>query len=591
MLGLDLKKHDESMDDTPLSTMSFQDGETPGTKESGLFETTGLSSTTLEPVLEPLSEHPYDGLEVTIESVLPSFDGKKWYQLHHIQQLCWVLFIVSLTASNNGYDGSLLNSLYTMNDFNNAIGNVSGSIMGALSNGYVFGLLLSFLASAKINDALGRKYALIIGNAVMIGGVIIQGCSGTWAKNLPEHYEKRDIMGMLTAGRIVLGIGSGIIQVAAPSLVSELAFPTHREVVTTAYNSSWYLGAIIAAWICFGVKNMNNHWNWRLPIILQCMFALAQLILVPIFVPESPRWLISKNRIDEARSILDKYHGGGYEGSDTLVDYEMTEIQLTIEQERAASANASYKDFFKTRPNMKRLWIFSWVAIFIQLSGNGLVSYYLGKVLTSIGYTSTSEQLIINAGLMIFNYGSCIIQSVGITPFLKRRQAFGLSLGGMLITYVIWTVLSAINQERHFEDKGLGKGVLAMIFIYYFFYNLGLNGIAITYVTEILPFTLRAKGYNLFTAVQYVTSIYNGFVNPIAMDAIDWKYYIVYDCILAVECCVFFFTFVETSGRTLEEVAEVFGDGIQDLNKVSGISALEDGKLKPEADVEHAEYS
>ncbi|OEJ84065.1 Lactose permease [Hanseniaspora osmophila] len=591
MLGFDLKKHDESVGDTPLSSMSIHNEETSAKKEYGLFETPGASSTSLEPAFDSLSEHPYHGLEVTIDSVLPSYGGKKWYQLHHIQQLCWVLFIVSLTASNNGYDGSLLNSLYTMPDFNNAIGNVSGSIMGALSNGYVFGLLISFLASARINDAMGRKYALIIGNAIMIGGVIIQSCSGTWAKNLPEHYEKRDIMGMLTAGRIVLGIGSGIIQVAAPSLISELSFPTHREVVTTMYNASWYLGAIVAAWVSFGTKGLKNHWNWRIPVILQCMFAVIQLILVPFFVPESPRWLISKNRMDEAKNVLDKYHGGGYEGAETLIDYEMTEIQLAIEKERAANATSSYRDFIKTKANMKRLWIFTWVGIFVQLSGNGLVSYYLGKVLTSIGYTQTSEQLIINGCLMIFNYGSCIIQSVGIVPYIKRRQVFGMSFTGMIFCYVIWTVLSAINQERHFEDKGLGKGVLAMIFLYYFFYNLGLNGMSITYVTEILPFTLRAKGFNLYLTVLNLGSIFSGFVNPVAMDAIDWKYYIVYDCILVVECCVYYFTFVETSGRTLEEVAEVFGDGIEDLSKVSGIAALEDGKLKPDYEVEHEEYA
>ncbi|OBA25984.1 hypothetical protein HANVADRAFT_3226, partial [Hanseniaspora valbyensis NRRL Y-1626] len=98
-----------------------------------------------------------------------------------------------------------------------------------------------------------------------------------------------------------------------------------------------------------------------------------------------------------------------------------------------------------------------------------------------------------------------------------------------------------------------------------------------------------AKGLSVFTLVQFIVMIYNGFVNPIAMDAIDWKYYIVYVCILAVEF-VICFSFIETSGRTLEEVAGVFGDGIEDLGAVSGIAALSDGKkFHKDAEVEFIE--
>lgn len=55
--------------------------------------------------------------------------------------------------------------------------------------------------------------------------------------------------------------------------------------------------------------------------------------------------------------------------------------------------------------------------------------------------------------------------------------------------------------------------------------------------------------------------VYNGFVNPIAMDAISWRYYIVFCCLLVVEFVVVFFTFPETFGFTLEETAQAFGDG------------------------------
>lgn len=130
----------------------------------------------------------------------------------------------------------------------------------------------------------------------------------------------------------------------------------------------------------------------------------------------------------------------------------------------------------------------------------------------------------------------------------------------MLVFYVIWTILSAINQQRNFEQKSLGNGVIAMIFFYYLAYDIGANGLPFLYITEIMPYSHRAKGMNIFTVSQNIIIIFNGFVNPIAMDAIEWKYYIVYCCILAVEVITVLFTFVETSAYTLEEVAKVFGD-------------------------------
>ena len=517
--------------------------------------------------------------EIGIKTVLPSYD-KKWYTLKHFQRLMLVIFVISLTSCNNGYDGSLLNSLYTETDFNNAIGNVSGSILGALTNGYVFGCLLSFGVSAKMNDKLGRKKCLIICNIIMIIGVIIQSCAGAWRHNgYPANYTKRDVLGMMIAARIVLGFGSGVIQLSAPALIAELAYPdpVARSIQINYYNSNWYLGAVVAAWISFGVKNVSDHWSWRIPTILQCLFAVLQLVLVPWIVPESPRWYVSQGRFEEAREVLNDLHAGHMENGQDLIEYEMTEIQMAIEQEKLA-AKTNYKDLFRTKANLKRMWIICWVAVFMQLSGNGLVSYYLSKVLASIGYTSTNEQLIINAGLMIYNLGVSVIQSFWLVPWVKKRVLLmKLSVGGMLLSYVIWTILSAKATQNDFQNKALGKAVLAFIFLYYFFYNLGLNGLPFTYATEILPYTIRAKGLSVFTLVQFIVMIYNGFVNPIAMDAIDWKYYIVYVCILAVEF-VICFSFIETSGRTLEEVADVFGDGIEDLGAVSGIAALSDGK-------------
>ena len=506
------------------------------------------------------NEQRHDNLEHYLpNSTMP------WWKTRHLLVLNWLILIVSLTSTNTGYDGSLLNAFQSMPDWMSAMGQPEGAVLGAIANGVVFGVLLSTLVASTISDRLGRRHAITIGDVIMIIGTIIQSCAGTWlhVNGNDKQETSRRTYAMFLVARIILGFGNGVATIASPPLISELSYPTHRQAVTAFFNSNWYLGAIISSWVSFGTRNVGRNWSWRIPSIIQGFFPLAQICLI-YFVPESPRFLISKGRNSEAREILLKYHGGGNEEEcGALVDFEMSEIELAIEQEKYAN-HFSYLSFFKTPGNRKRLFILCFLGVIMQLSGNGLVSYYLSIVLNSIGITSTSQQLIFNGGLMIYNYGISIIINLFAHNHTRRRTVFITSVASMLLTYVIWTILSAINQQRNFEDSSLGKGVMAMIFLYYLAYNLGLNGLPYLYLTEILPFTIRTKGINLCVLVQQIIQIYNGFVNPIAMDAIEWRYYIVYCCILAVELVVVYLTWVETSGRTLEEVVEVFGESITD---------------------------
>lgn len=302
-------------------------------------------------------------------------------------------------------------------------------------------------------------------------------------------------------------------------------------------------------------------------------------------IPESPRWYIDKGKTEKARDFFVKHHiGKSLDPRDlALVEFEMREIESALEQEKLNS-NSSYLDFVTKKSFRKRLFLVCMIGIMMQLSGNGLVSYYLVKVLISIGITEKKKQLQINGCLMIYNFVICA-SCASVVRFVKRRTMFITCFAGMMCSYIIWTVLSALNQQRNFEDKSLANGVLAMIFFFYLFYDIGLNGLPYLYLTEILPYSHRAKGINLKQAVMMTTLIYNGYVNPIAMDAIAWKYYIVFCCILFVELLIVIFTFPETSGYTLEEVAQVFGDVAPEISS-RHLSRVEERKPSSEH-VEH----
>jgi hypothetical protein len=108
-------------------------------------------------------------------------------------------------------------------------------------------------------------------------------------------------------------------------------------------------------------------------------------------VPESPRWLISQDRNEEALEILAKYHANG-NCNDPAVIFEYAEIRETIHREQIAGKTSRYVDFIKTKGNRYRLFLLVTAGFFSQWSGNGLTSYYFGEIMISIGVTDRKTQ-------------------------------------------------------------------------------------------------------------------------------------------------------------------------------------------------------
>jgi MFS family permease len=116
--------------------------------------------------------------------------------------------------------------------------------------------------------------------------------------------------GMFIGARFLVGFGLSFACIAAPVLITELAFPTHRAPLTSLYNSTWYLGSIVAAWTTYGTFRVQSNWSWRIPSAVQALPSVLQLFLI-FFIPESPRWLINKGQDERAIQILGKWHCGG----------------------------------------------------------------------------------------------------------------------------------------------------------------------------------------------------------------------------------------------------------------------------------------
>ncbi|KAL2670480.1 hypothetical protein Neosp_014268 [[Neocosmospora] mangrovei] len=161
--------------------------------------------------------------------------------------------------------------------------------------------------------------------------------------------------------------------------------------------------------------------------------------------------------------------------------------------------------------------------------------------------------------------------SSSLTPSAEYQNDNWSSVGSdMIFSFVICIILSARNQQLDYQKKGLGIRVVVMVFVFYAFYNFAMKPLPIAYLVEVLPSMLRAKGLTIFNLAQFSSSLFNGFVNPVGMEALGWRYYIVFACVLALWLAIIYFLFPETRGMSLEEVSQVF-DGKEALARTHDV--------------------
>jgi sugar porter (SP) family MFS transporter len=460
----------------------------------------------------------------------------------------WILLLV-ITSSTNGYDGSMMNGLQSLTQWKDYFHNPTKGKLGLLNAIQNIGSLAAYPISPYLSDGLGRRAAIFIGSAIMLIACVLQTASQS--------------VGMFIGARFLIGFGLTFAAGAAPLLITEISYPIYRAPLTSTYNSLWYSGAIVAAWATYGSFKIKNTWAWRLPSALQALPSIFQFCLI-WFCPESPRWLISKGRNAQALKTLAYYHADGNE-QDPLVQYEYEEIKAAIELDRQVEATVGWVTLFNTPGNRRRMRIIIALAFFSQWSANGLVSYYLNKVFDTIGITDPTIQLLINGILQIWNL-AWALGAAAVVDRVGRRPLFLISTAGMLVSFTIQTACSAVYAKN--QNDNAAHAVIAFIFIFYAFYDVAFSPLIVSYTVEILPFNIRAKGFTVFNFAISLSLIFNQYVNPIALDAIAWKYYIVYLVWLSFELVFLYFFIVETKNRTLEETAALF-DGEEAVEHIT----------------------
>jgi len=361
-------------------------------------------------------------------------------------------------------------------------------------------------------DHFGRRLPIMIGCVIMIAGAIMQGAGST----LP----------IFMAGRFLLGFGNSFAQLSSPMLLTEICHPQHRARLTTVYNCLWNVGALVVSWLAFGTDYLFNDWSWRIPALLQAFPSMVQIAFI-WWVPESPRYLIAKDRHEEALQTLAKYHANGNVQNPT-VQFEYREIKETIALEMEAKKSSSYLDFLRTKGNRYRLYVLISLGVFSQWSGNAIISNYSSILYESAGVTGSTQKLGLSAGQTTLSLVVSISMAL-LVDKLGRRPSFLAATGGMMGTLALWTLTSGLYEDHGATNAG--TAMIVFIWIFGIFYSLAWSGLLVGYAIEILPYMLRAKGLMIMNLCVQVALTLNTYANPVAFAFFDphtWKFYLIY---------------------------------------------------------------
>lgn len=386
--------------------------------------------------------------------------SKPWYKQRHLLQLNLCILSVLQLSSTNGYDGSLLNGLQALPQWQVFMNHPTGAWLGFIIAVQSIGQLTMYPICSLLVQARGRKAGIYLGYLYLAIGIAVQ----TSAQNVGSFIVARFFIGAATA----MWFGS------VPLLITEVAYPSHRGVCTSLWNCGWFCGTIVAAWVTYGTRLYDGTWAWRLPSLLQLVLPCVALPGV-LCLPESPRWLVAQGKGDRAKKVLDDWHAGGNLESN-VVKAEMQEIEEALRKERLSVPGGKQKTFgqgytqlFKGRGNRWRSFITVTLGFLAQWNGVGIVQYYLVLVLQSVGITGVTEQTLISGFLQVWNL-ICAVTGALLVNRIGRRKLFNSSNVAMLVCFILITALAATFANQ--GNSAAGVAVIPFLFLYYGAYDL-----------------------------------------------------------------------------------------------------------------------
>ncbi|KAG0649072.1 Sugar transporter STL1 [Hyphodiscus hymeniophilus] len=383
----------------------------------------------------------------------------------------------------------------------------------AVANGttvalYEVGAALGALSCAFIGDILGRRRTVFYAGCVCIAGIIIQATPFS--------------LGQLIAGRLITA---------------------HRGRLVLLEGLFAIAGVALATWIDFGFYYaQKTSVSWRFPIAFQGIFAITVVSLVN-FLPESPRWLVKKDRTEEAGD-------DDAPTESTAVARDIANIRQSLLDDAEGTSGNPFA--FTHNRHFHRTILALGVNLLAQMSGVNIITFYSDTIFEEqLGFSGTTAR-IISGCLQLWQVFAAGLGVLLIDRFGRRRLLI-FSSAGMMVSQAC---LAGLQSDT--TNKGASSASLLFFFTALFCFPIGFFLLPFMYAAEIAPLRIRSKVTAMSAGINWLFNFMIAEVTPIGFSTIGFRYYIIYAAINAFSVTVFYLFYPETKGRTLEEVDAIF---------------------------------
>lgn len=337
----------------------------------------------------------------------------------------------------------------------------------------------------------------------------------------------------LIAGRISIGIAIGIASFIAPLYISEIAPPEKRGRLVSMNQIALTGGIVISYLVDFALSGIRG-WRW--------MFGLAAVPAIllgagMLFLPESPRWLVNRGRIDEAQKAM------GWIKESKQIEFEIKTIEKGLNLQKGV-----LNELFgpSIRP---ALIIGAGLAILQQITGINTVIYYAPIIFESAGFASTSSSILAAVGVGAVNLGMTVVAMLLLDRIGRRPLLLG-GIAGMVLS--LGTLGLAFTLPDH---KALSWISLISLVIYVGSFAIGLGPVFWLLISEIYPLKIRGSAMGVATLANWSANLLVAITFITLLQRLgDTMTFWLYGLIGVASWFFAYFLVPETKGKSLEEI-------------------------------------
>ncbi|KAH3298589.1 hypothetical protein KXW39_005943 [Aspergillus fumigatus] len=412
----------------------------------------------------------------------------------------------------------------------------------------VLGAALGALLALDLNDRLGRLRSWRLACLIWAAGLFVQIFSS-------------GIYGLILAARLCSGLGAGILTVTTPLYLSEIAPARTRGLVVSIYMvillTVLALGFFInyAASLHMAPTRTQYRLVQSIPLIPVGIAFFASVI-----APETPRYLVSKHRHDEGRSVLARLRGR--QVSDPAIEDEFKSIDAQVRTRAMDLASVTHWEAFKEtqlNPNYRqRFWLLIAMQTISQWTGGNGITYYVATIFQYAGIDGNARSLVSSGAYGIVKLVFTMAFTWGLIDYLGRRRCALAGLSLQLAAHIYMGAYMGL-QPGSSTNRSASNAAIASVFIYAVGWSIGLCTIPYLYGAEIFPTRIRNVSYAISMSLHWFFQFAVVRVTPNMFVALDvWGAYVFWAIICFSGLVILGIWMPETKGVPIERMGDLF---------------------------------